>query len=50
MKFLHHLANTIYHWVQIMKNSSDIIIRSLLTEKMSRLEESERKYAFQVTN
>ena len=32
-----------------MKNSSDIIIRPLLTEKMSRLEESERKYAFQVT-
>ena len=31
-----------------MKNSSDIIIRPLLTEKMSRLEESERKYAFQV--
>ena len=32
-----------------MKNRSDIIIRPLLTEKMSRLEESERKYAFQVT-
>ena len=32
-----------------MKNKSDIIIRPLLTEKMSRLEESERKYAFQVT-
>ena len=31
-----------------MKNRSDIIIRPLLTEKMSRLEESERKYAFQV--
>ena len=31
-----------------MKNKSDIIIRPLLTEKMSRLEESERKYAFQV--
>ena len=31
-----------------MKNSSDIIIRPLLTEKMSRLEESERKYAFKV--
>tara|TARA_B100002019_G_C20791693_1_gene366927 strand:+ start:220 stop:543 length:324 start_codon:yes stop_codon:yes gene_type:complete len=31
-----------------MKNSSDILIRPLLTEKMSRLEESERKYAFQV--
>ena len=32
-----------------MENSADIIIRPLLTEKMSRLEESERKYAFQVT-
>ena len=31
-----------------MENSADIIIRPLLTEKMSRLEESERKYAFQV--
>ena len=31
-----------------MKNKPDIIIRPLLTEKMSRLEESERKYAFQV--
>ena len=31
-----------------MKNRPDIIIRPLLTEKMSRLEESERKYAFQV--
>ena len=31
-----------------MKNRSDIIICPLLTEKMSRLEESERKYAFQV--
>ena len=31
-----------------MKNKLDIIIRPLLTEKMSRLEESERKYAFQV--
>ena len=31
-----------------MYNRSDIIIRPLLTEKMSRLEESERKYAFQV--
>ena len=32
-----------------MKNRPNIIIRPLLTEKMSRLEESERKYAFQVT-
>ena len=32
-----------------MKNKTDIIIRPLLTEKMSRLEETERKYAFQVT-
>ena len=31
-----------------MNSRSDIIIRPLLTEKMSRLEESERKYAFQV--
>ena len=31
-----------------MKNSSNIIIRPLLTEKMSRLEDLERKYAFQV--
>ena len=31
-----------------MKNRLDIIMRPLLTEKMSRLEESERKYAFQV--
>ena len=31
-----------------MKNKPDIIIRPLLTEKMSRLEESERRYAFQV--
>ena len=31
-----------------MKNRSAVIIRPLLTEKMSRLEESERKYAFQV--
>ena len=31
-----------------MKNRSDIIIRPLLTEKMSRLEETEKKYAFQV--
>ena len=32
-----------------MKNSPNIIIRPLLTEKMSRLEESESKYAFQVS-
>ena len=32
-----------------MRNRSDIIIRPLLTEKMSRLEESESKYAFEVT-
>ena len=32
-----------------MKNRQDIIIRPLLTEKMSRLEETERKYGFQVT-
>ena len=31
-----------------MKNNQNIIIRPLLTEKMSRLEDSERKYAFQV--
>tara|TARA_Y100001980_G_C14556732_1_gene349753 strand:+ start:13097 stop:13420 length:324 start_codon:yes stop_codon:yes gene_type:complete len=31
-----------------MKSSTNIIIKPLFTEKMSRLEETERKYAFQV--
>ena len=31
-----------------MKSKSHIIVRPLFTEKMTRLEESERKYAFQV--
>ncbi len=31
-----------------MKLSHEILIRPLFTEKMSRLEEMERKYAFQV--
>ena len=31
-----------------MKNKQEIIIRPLFTEKMSRLEETERKYAFEV--
>ena len=32
-----------------MKNHQNIIIKPLLTEKMTRLEESERKYAFEVS-
>ena len=35
-------------WVKIMSIKNYIIRRPLLTEKMSRLEESERKYAFEV--
>lgn len=31
-----------------MKLSHEILIRPLFTEKMSRLEETERKYAFQI--
>jgi large subunit ribosomal protein L23 len=31
-----------------MKPSHEILIRPLFTEKMSRLEETERKYAFQI--